>query len=85
MVDDLEQELRHFRGQYHLIDKHARPSEQASAILKLTTHRVHVHKPPVYSFDNLIGNEQPRSPSWSPERQSQSAEFNRADDRQSPR
>jgi hypothetical protein len=34
MVDELEKELRHYRGQYHLIDRDAKPVVEASAILK---------------------------------------------------
>ena len=34
MVDELEKELRHYRGQYHLIDPNARSVVKASAILK---------------------------------------------------
>jgi hypothetical protein len=34
MVEELEKELRHYRGQYHLIDRDAKPCVKASAILK---------------------------------------------------
>jgi len=44
MVDELEKELRHYRGQYKLIERDAKPCVKASAILKKSLPVVERHQ-----------------------------------------